>query len=82
MNTDKLADISTEEKVFIGLTQREIDAVQPGPCVVCGGTNYPLSMGGPSLCPACDTGASSNPQRCRKLRDLCEQQQKDGWPEK
>ena len=28
----------------------------PGPCVVCGKTNYPLSMGGPSICPACDCG--------------------------
>lgn len=26
----------------------------PGPCVGCGATNYPLSMGGPSVCPACD----------------------------
>jgi hypothetical protein len=28
----------------------------PGPCVICGATNYALSMGGPSLCPACDCG--------------------------
>ena len=26
----------------------------PGPCAGCGGTGYPLSMGGPSVCPACD----------------------------
>lgn len=27
-----------------------------GPCVICGATNYALSMGGPSLCPSCDCG--------------------------
>jgi len=27
-----------------------------GPCVVCGDMNYPLSMGGPSICPKCDCG--------------------------
>lgn len=29
---------------------------QSGPCVVCGAINYPLSMGGPQICPACDCG--------------------------
>ena len=28
--------------------------IQPGPCVACGATDYPLSMGGPDICPACD----------------------------
>lgn len=28
--------------------------IQPGPCLACGATNYPLSMGGPGICPACD----------------------------
>lgn len=27
-----------------------------GPCVMCGATNYTLSMGGPTLCPPCDMG--------------------------
>ena len=27
-----------------------------GPCSVCGTTNYPNSMGGPSICPSCDCG--------------------------
>lgn len=27
-----------------------------GPCIVCGKTNYPLSMGGPDICPMCDCG--------------------------
>ena len=29
---------------------------QPGPCIYCGGRNYPLSMGGPAICPSCDCG--------------------------
>jgi len=41
--------------------------LQPGPCTVCGLTNYPLSVGGPSICPACDCGnygpATVNAQR-------------------
>lgn len=32
------------------------ERVIPGPCISCGGTDYPLSMGGPSICPACDCG--------------------------
>lgn len=28
----------------------------PGPCVICGGTNYELSCGGPTICPKCDCG--------------------------
>lgn len=27
-----------------------------GPCIICGDTNYGLSMGGPSVCPPCDCG--------------------------
>jgi hypothetical protein len=27
-----------------------------GPCQICGATEYPLSFGGPSICPACDCG--------------------------
>lgn len=30
--------------------------IQPGPCKVCGKTNYPASYGGPEICPACDCG--------------------------
>lgn len=29
----------------------------PGPCIFCGDVNYPLSMGGPEVCPACDCGS-------------------------
>jgi uncharacterized Zn finger protein (UPF0148 family) len=28
----------------------------PGPCVICGLTDYPLSFGGPTICPSCDCG--------------------------
>jgi hypothetical protein len=29
---------------------------QPGPCVICGDTDYDLSCGGPTICPKCDCG--------------------------
>ena len=29
----------------------------PGPCALCGDENYALSLGGPSVCPACDCGS-------------------------
>ena len=32
-----------------------------GPCVLCGTTNYPMSMGGPTICPACDCGSFPDP---------------------
>lgn len=32
--------------------------VQPGPCVVCKAEGYALSLGGPDVCPACDSGHS------------------------
>jgi hypothetical protein len=28
-----------------------------GPCIYCGVTNYASSMGGPHICPSCDSGA-------------------------
>lgn len=38
---------------------KEIDLkIQSGPCVVCGETDYPLSMGGPNICSYCDCGYS------------------------
>jgi hypothetical protein len=47
-----------------------------GPCIICGATDYGLSLGGPTICPACDCGGVS-PQRLRaqtdeikRLRDL------------
>jgi len=37
--------------------KKEIDLkIQPGPCMACGETNYPLSTSGPTICPACDCG--------------------------
>lgn len=27
-----------------------------GPCLICGETDYPLSLGGPGICPSCDCG--------------------------
>lgn len=37
----------------------------PGPCIICGDTNYLLSLGGPSICPPCDCGI---PPEVSKLR--------------
>ena len=58
--------MSDEPIVFAGLTQRQIDAVQPGPCVICGDTNYPLSFGGPSVCGPCDCGTPPEVTRLRR----------------
>lgn len=41
---------------------------QSGPCVVCGATNYALSMGGPTICPSCDCGPPK-PRDVRLLRE-------------
>jgi hypothetical protein len=40
-----------------------LQKLQPGPCMVCGLTDYPLSMGGPEICPACDCGISPTDSR-------------------
>lgn len=37
-----------------------------GPCVVCGATNYSLSMGGPTICPACDCGIPPETTKARR----------------
>lgn len=39
-----------------------------GTCIVCGATNYPLSLGGPSICPSCDCGHSPNHREVQRLR--------------
>ena len=33
-----------------------INKIHPGPCIVCGRTNYNLSFGGSAICPICDCG--------------------------
>lgn len=38
----------------------------PGPCIICGDTNYPLSMGGSSICPSCDCGIDPEVARLRR----------------
>ena len=44
---------------------------EKGPCVMCGATDYPLSMGGPSICPACDCGVPpTTSQARREIADL------------
>ena len=43
-----------------GLDRRRTVTLQAmtelGPCVICGATDYNLSMGGPTICPSCDCG--------------------------
>lgn len=41
--------------------------IYAGPCVVCGLTNYPLSYGGPTICPSCDCG-NFGPQKIEAQR--------------
>jgi hypothetical protein len=36
-----------------------------GPCNLCGLTDYPLSMGGPTICPSCDCGIDPQLSKCR-----------------
>lgn len=47
---------------------------QSGPCLGCGAVNYPLSMGGPDVCPACDvyppeTRAKQLGQQLAQIKD-------------
>ena len=39
-----------------------------GPCISCGATDYQLSFGGPTICPACDAGI--NPEVSKLRCDL------------
>jgi hypothetical protein len=55
--------------------------IQPGPCVVCGEKNYPLSLGGPDICPACDCGMLPAP-RLRQQIELLEAEIKELHPYK
>jgi hypothetical protein len=41
---------------FDGDNEPMKEAIYSGPCSICGDTNYPLSMGGSSICPSCDCG--------------------------
>lgn len=50
--------------------------VQPGPCCICGATNYALSMGGPTICPKCDCGhfdAATVTQQAKVIAQLREE---------
>jgi hypothetical protein len=41
--------------------------IQPGPCVLCGAVDYPLSTGGPTICCLCD--CSPPEMRVRQLAE-------------
>jgi hypothetical protein len=49
---------------------------QPGPCVICGCTDYDLSCGGPTICPKCDCGnfdSATVMQQAKVIADLRKQ---------
>jgi hypothetical protein len=62
---DRCGDASDVDNDFGKV--REMSNVQSGPCIVCGLTNYPLSCGGPSICPTCDCG-NFGPQLVERQR--------------
>jgi len=43
---------------------------EPGPCIICGTTNYSLSMGGPTICPSCDCGDFSLSKVQRQAKEI------------
>jgi hypothetical protein len=67
---------------------------QAGPCIICGLRDYPLSMGGPTICPACDCGhngptlIAAQKRRIEELEALvaklqtpppCKHERRSGW---
>jgi hypothetical protein len=36
------------------------------PCTLCGAIDYPLSLGGPYICPSCDCGISPEVSKLRR----------------
>lgn len=50
----------------------ELQQLLPGPCAICGGVNYPLSVGGPEICPSCDCGGFGIETVKRQGQIICE----------
>lgn len=42
----------------------------PGPCCICGGTDYELSCGGPTICPQCDCGNFTPATVLRQAKEM------------
>lgn len=42
----------------------------PGPCCICGGTDYELSCGGPTICPQCDCGNFTQATVLRQVKEM------------
>lgn len=42
----------------------------PGPCCICGGTDYELSCGGPTICPQCDAGSFTQATVFRQAKEM------------
>jgi hypothetical protein len=58
------------------------EQLMPGPCVICGLSNYPLSVGGSTICPSCDCG-DFGPMKIERQRKQIERLTADnnrrGW---
>ena len=55
------------------LQQKVPRATLAGPCRLCGDVDYPLSLGGPFVCPACDVGDAwfqSHPRAFKRMLGL------------
>lgn len=50
----------------------EQDQIMPGPCSICGVTNYLASYGGPTICPSCDCGTTSTLKLQQHIQRLTE----------
>jgi regulator of replication initiation timing len=58
------------------------ETLYSGPCSICGDTNYPLSMGGSSICPSCDCGDYGITKVRRQGKRIAELvKQVDDWRE-
>lgn len=44
------------------------------PCVLCGDTDYPPSLGGPGICPSCDCGIPPEVARLRRENERLRQE--------
>jgi hypothetical protein len=49
-------------------SQSDRPDIMPGPCLMCGAKNYPLSLGGPDICPRCDCSPATDEIAMLRMR--------------